>query len=83
MSVAVWLAGGGGVSVTSKTQARRSRQQAERRPAVLLQRSGLVAEGAGTRKIIFTRAQKTFDVQMIMIIIERNRSRDWLVTLKP
>jgi K+/H+ antiporter YhaU regulatory subunit KhtT len=34
-------------------------------------------------KIFSPECEKTFDVQMIMIIIERNQSRDWLVTQKP
>jgi hypothetical protein len=41
------------------------------------------AKIAHAEKLFSPAGEKSIDSQMGMIIIERNRSRDWLVTQKP
>src|ERR1700712_4331432 len=51
-----------------------------RRRSGLLQGWVCIEDVSVTRTLFSAECEKTFDVQMIMIIIERNRSRDRLVT---
>jgi hypothetical protein len=51
-----------------------------RRRSGLLQGWAWIEDVSVTRTLFSAECEKTFDVQMIMIIIERNRSRDRLVT---